>query len=295
MSAIVDPTKSAFWVANVGDQTWKNLDFAGVFGLRSCHRIVVDGGKVGPSVGPGCLVGALPGKEASTDITIRGVLFHDLTPTNPDVDHHEGLYVSCVDGILLDGCRFEHDYGNTADLFFTGWEAATPLTATNVVVRGCYFGRPTNGKGNSAIQWNDTSSPATNYLIEGNLFDGAEITFGTLKKPVKNFRVGVNYGDLSQAQHDYAVGMGVTFDEYPFRPAAQWPGAAAEPAPTPAPVPAPAPTPIPVPAPPVVAPVFVTVTEAGVSAAKLGAALAKHGSPIILTSNGKPVATVTGR
>jgi len=230
-----DPVTSGFWVTGIKDTKYRNLDInGGVFGLRACENIVVEEGAVyGNNKGDACLVGSYAGKPPSKNITIRNIYFHDMTINDPS-QHHEALYISNVDGIVIEGCKFERIFGNTADLFFTGWEI--PGNAKNVIVRGCHFMPPTNPSRDDAIQWNDTAGSMTNHLYENNLFDGAQPYLGTLRNKTTNFVFGVNYGTTpSQQVIDYARNLGVVFKELPFRPKAQWPGTVTPPAPPPPP------------------------------------------------------------
>lgn len=237
-----DPVTEQFYLEEGSrDCTFRNLALNTTFYIRGSKNILVDGGSVGGTThGENCKVGAAQStlRTLCTNIVVRNIRFHDMTISDP-TQHHEALYVSDTDGVLVEGCTFDRIYANTADLFFCNEQ--TPQLATNVTVRGCRFSPPTNGSRRDAIQWGDVTNtaikPFANYLIEGNLFDGCEMIFGTLLKPVSNFVVGVNYGQLSAAQHDYAVKMGVTFLEYPFRPAADWPGAIVLPPPPPPPPP----------------------------------------------------------
>jgi hypothetical protein len=145
-----------------------------------------------------------------------------------------------VDGIVIEGCKFERLWGNSADLFFTGWEIPSPPNAKNVIVRNCHFLPPTNPTRDDAIQWNDTAGSMTNHLYEANLFDGAQPYLGTLRNKTTNFVIGVNYGTTpSQNTIDHAKGLGVVFKELPFRPKAQWPGLGATTPVPPEPVPVP--------------------------------------------------------
>lgn len=235
-----DPVNSGFWVKGQKDVTYRNLNInGGVFGLRYCENILIENGQVyGNKTGDVCVVGSYQGYGPSKNITIRNIYFHDMTINDPS-QHHEALYVSCVDGILIENCKFERLWGNTADLFFTGWEI--PGNAKNVTVRGCHFLPPTNPTRDDAIQWNDVNGGFVNHLYENNLFDGAQPYLGTLNKPVTNFVVGINYGTTpSQGVIDAAKKLGVKFTELPFRPKEKWPGAVTTPTP-----PEPTPTPPP--------------------------------------------------
>jgi hypothetical protein len=244
--AVIDPA-TPFWDIGMSDITYRNGSFTGVFGLRSCARITVDTVQVGNTTNnEQCLIGATSGKQPSTDIVIRNVRFHDMDVTRPlvtPVQHHQALFVSCVEGLLLEGCTFERVYGNTADLFFTGFETTwtdrngLPRgNATAVTVRNCHFLPPTNGQRTDAVQFNDTAGGFKDFLFEGNLFDGAQPNFGTLKKPVTNFVVGVNYGTTpNDFAITYAKSLGIQFLELPFRPAADWPGLFPAPPPPPGP------------------------------------------------------------
>lgn len=249
VNEVIDPA-DAFFYAEAGshDSAFLNLDYTGTFYIRSSERIRVEGGQVGgTSRGENCQIGSAVGGGACRDIVVRGVTFHDMTVSD-STQHHEALFVAEVDGLILDGCRFERIFGNTADVYFTAVQ--NPRSAKNVVVRGCYFGRPTNGRRADAIQWGGGSGddPHDGFLIEGNLFDGSTMNFGTLVRAVKNFTVGVNYGSTpSDNQIAYARGKGVQFLELPFRPASEWPGAVVTPPPPPDPEPDPEPDPDPEP------------------------------------------------
>jgi hypothetical protein len=236
---VPDPVNSGFWVRGVKDTVYRNLNIqGGVFGLRYCENVTVEQGQVyGNNKGDNCLVGGEAGHGMSKNIVIRNIYFHDMTISDPS-QHHQALYVSNVDGLTIEGCKFERIYGNTADLFFTGWEV--PGNATNIRILNNWFLPPTNPSRDDAIQWNDVNGGFKNFTIEGNLFDGAQPYFGTLNKQTTNFVVGVNYGTTpSQAVIDKAKGLGVKFTELPFRPKSQWPGQVGVPPPPPPPPPPP--------------------------------------------------------
>lgn len=241
MSATFDPVTSPLSLIDHHDEVYKNLGFKGTFSVRSCSNITLDGGSVGGnSDGVQCQVGAVLTVDSknvptylgapSANILIRRMLFHDMTVANPS-QHHEALYVSGVNGLTLEDSIFRSIYGNTADLFFTGWETQG-VVANHVAVLRNLFGATTNGVQSNAIQWNDSHGAFHDYLIEGNLFDGAGPNFGTLTKPVTNFKVGRNYGDTPDAYSiSYAKKLGVEFTELPFRPKSEWPGASVTPPP----------------------------------------------------------------
>lgn len=242
VNEVVDPATEGFYCeAGSRDSVFRHLAVKGLFFVRSSERITIERGEVGGVVDRGVnTIGAATGGQPCKGIVVRDLLFHDMQPPST-TDHHEALFVSEVDGLLLENCRFERIYANTADVYFTA--VSSPRSAKNVTVRGCYFGRPTNGRGNDAIQFGggQGDDPHDGFLIEGCLFDGCKINFGTLVRPVKNFVVGVNYGDLPRAHYDAARAKGVEFREYPFRPASEWPGAIVEPPPPPPPPPDPDP------------------------------------------------------
>ena len=200
------------------------------FYVRGSTDIRIEGGTVGgTSAGENCKIGAAYQSDVLCErIVIRGIHFHDMVTDDP-AQHHEALFVCDSDGVLIEDCVFGPNiWGNTADLYFTAEQ--TKQLATNVTIRGNHFLPPSNGARRDAIQWHDKNpapegmAPIDGYLIEGNLFDGANPCFGTIKRPVSNFVVGVNYGMCSTDQYEHAVGLGVVFEEYPFRPAEEWPG-----------------------------------------------------------------------
>ncbi len=233
---VIDPPPNEILYLEEGSSNveLRNLALDGwTFFVRSSTDILIEGGTVGNTdKGQNCKIGgAYKTTKLCERITVRGVTFHDMVIDDP-AKHHEALFICDSDGILVENCVFGPNvWGNTADLFFTVEQ--TKQISTNVIVRGNHFMPPSNPTGKSAIQFGDKRpgtpaadlvAPYANYLIEGNLFEGCSPTFGTILRPVTNFKVGINYGDLSKNMYDYAVKMGIEFEEWPFRPASEWPG-----------------------------------------------------------------------
>ena len=229
----VDPILEEFYCEEGShDCKFLHADVKATFYLRGSKTMLIQHGKIGgTSDGRNCKIGAAyraPGAPATlecSDITIEDVLFHDITVSDPS-QHNEAIAMTGVDKMSILGCRFERIWANTAHIFFAFEQ--NPTLCSNVRVLNSYFDKPLNGRGWAAMQWKDNNGGSgagfKHFLIEGNLFDGSEMGFGTIGRPVEDFVVGVNYGQLSKAAYDWAVGKGVVFKEYPFRPASEWPG-----------------------------------------------------------------------
>lgn len=234
-NVVIDPvTEEPYLEEGSSNVQLLNLDLhnGDTFYIRGSTDILIQDGEVGDATGEGetCKVGAAYKSSVLCErIVIRRIHFHDMTLPPGSTQHHEALFICDSDDVLIEDCVFGPNiWGSTADLYFTA-EQTKHLTS-NVVIRGCHFKKPSHPNGSSAIQWHDKlpapvgMDPIDGYLLEGNLFEGCIPTFGTIKRPVTNFRVGVNYGICPQSQYDHAVKLGIVFDEYPFRPAEEWPG-----------------------------------------------------------------------
>jgi hypothetical protein len=238
---VFDPvTEEAYLEEGSSNVELLNLDLHGgdTFYIRSSVDVLIQDGEVGDATGEGetCKVGAAYLSPVLCErITIRGIHFHDMTLPPGSTQHHEALFISDSDDVLIEDCVFGPNvWGSTADLFFTNEQ--TEHATSNVTIRGCHFMQPSCGA-SSAIQWHDKGAdapdvaPYDGYTLIGNLFEDCYPNFGTIKRDVSNFHVGVNYGMLPQTQYDHARGLGITFEEYPFRPAEEWPGHVAPPDP----------------------------------------------------------------
>jgi len=232
-NVVIDPPPNEQLYLEEGSKNveLRNLALDGwTFYLRGSTDILIEDGIVGNTIASeNNKVGAAYKSAVLCErIVIRGITFHDMLTNNP-ANHHEALFICDSDDVLIENCVFGPNiWANTADLYFTA-EQTLHLTS-NVVIRGNHFLPPSNGSRRDAIQWHDKlpapagMDPIDGYLLEGNLFDNCGPCFGTIKRPVSNFHVGVNYGECTQTQYDHAIKMGITFEEYPFRPAAEWPG-----------------------------------------------------------------------
>jgi chitodextrinase len=158
------------WYAKyVSDITFRNINQRFFF-VRVSSNVRILGGSVGPSQdGTSPTIGNYAGESPSTNITVEGVLFHDIGRQNAPGAHVECLFLQEASGVVIRNNKFTRC--DIMDLYVSPVQGG--ITASNVTVENNWFDQPTDGGYYAFNIHPDGSAPPSNFTFRYNSVAGS--------------------------------------------------------------------------------------------------------------------------
>jgi chitodextrinase len=158
------------WYAKyVSDITFRNINQRFFF-VRVSDSVRILGGSVGPSQdGTSPTIGNYAGESPSTNITVDGVLFHDVGRQNAPGAHVECLFLQEASGVVIRNSKFTRC--DIMDLYVSPVQGG--ITASNVLVENNWFDQPTDGGYYAFNIHPDGSAPPSNFTFRYNSVAGS--------------------------------------------------------------------------------------------------------------------------
>ncbi len=158
------------WYAKyVSDITFRNVSTRFFF-VRVSDNVRILGGSVGPSQdGTSPTIGNYAGEPVSTNITVDGVLFHDIGRQKAPGAHVECLFLQESSGVVIRNSKFTRC--DIMDLYVSPVQGGP--TASNVVIENNWFDQPTDGGYYAFNLHPDSGTVPHNFTFRFNSVDSS--------------------------------------------------------------------------------------------------------------------------
>jgi chitodextrinase len=164
-----DMTIDNWYAKYVSDITFRNINQRFFF-IRVSNNVRLLGGSVGPSQdGTSPTIGNYAGESPSTNITIDGVLFHDIGRQLNPAAHIECLFLQEASGVVIRNSKFTHC--DVMDLYVSPVQGG--ITASNVTIENNWFDEPTDGGYYAFNIHPDGSAAPSNFTFRFNSVNGS--------------------------------------------------------------------------------------------------------------------------
>ena len=156
----------------------KNITFRNVttrfFFVRSSDTINILGGSVGPiQDGTSPTIGNYTGSPVSTNVTVDGVLFHDVGRQNAPGAHVECLFLQEAANVVIRNSKFTRC--DIMDLYVSPVQGGP--TAYNVTIENNWFDAPTDGGYHALDIHPDAGTVPRNFIVRYNSFNGTILVY----------------------------------------------------------------------------------------------------------------------